>query len=215
MELSPEQVGFSRLTLKLHEVTWYSKLAAIFLFVGVVPTLAFYIGIQYQETRDILSVEKITPVIETTDQAVMLNQWFKRDTQHVYEYNGDAGNNSGWQILKGADPSTFTILKRGYAEDIARVYYKNQDGPDFEPTNILDGANPKTFTILSDYYAKDETHVWAIDPGFGGVHELESADPSTFTVIDNTGDGLTAKDAHHTYGPVGPKQFHIDITSSF
>ena len=31
------------------QVTWYSKLGAIILFVGIVPVLTFYIGMQYQQ----------------------------------------------------------------------------------------------------------------------------------------------------------------------
>jgi hypothetical protein len=33
--------------IKWQEVTWYSRLGAIVLFIGVVPALAFYIGTQY------------------------------------------------------------------------------------------------------------------------------------------------------------------------
>ncbi len=38
--------------IEWNKVTWYSKLGAIILFVGVVPALAFYIGTQYQNTVD-------------------------------------------------------------------------------------------------------------------------------------------------------------------
>ncbi len=38
-----------------NKVTWYSKLAAVILFLLVVPTLTFYIGTQYQLTKDITS----------------------------------------------------------------------------------------------------------------------------------------------------------------
>jgi hypothetical protein len=41
--------------VKWNEVTWYSKLGAIVLFAGVVPALSFYLGLQYERTRDILS----------------------------------------------------------------------------------------------------------------------------------------------------------------
>jgi hypothetical protein len=38
--------------VRWHEVTWYSKLGAIILFLGVVPVLCFYTGTQYQLTID-------------------------------------------------------------------------------------------------------------------------------------------------------------------
>jgi len=35
-------------------VTWYSKLAAIILFLLVLPTLTFYIGVQYAKTMEVV-----------------------------------------------------------------------------------------------------------------------------------------------------------------
>ena len=37
--------------IKFNEVTWYSKLAAIIFFIGVLPALTFYIGVKYQQTK--------------------------------------------------------------------------------------------------------------------------------------------------------------------
>ena len=42
--------------IKWNEVTWYSKLGAIILFIFVVPALAFYIGMQYQAVLDLEAV---------------------------------------------------------------------------------------------------------------------------------------------------------------
>jgi hypothetical protein len=36
--------------IKWNKVTWYSRLGAIILFIGVVPVLTFYVGVQYQLT---------------------------------------------------------------------------------------------------------------------------------------------------------------------
>lgn len=36
-------------------VTWYSRLAAIIVFVGILPILNFYIGMKYQETASALA----------------------------------------------------------------------------------------------------------------------------------------------------------------
>ncbi|MDB5188927.1 MAG: hypothetical protein JWM92_525 [Candidatus Nomurabacteria bacterium] len=48
--------------VKFNEVTWYSKLAAIIFFIGVIPVLAFYIGTQYQQSKDALANDAIIPV---------------------------------------------------------------------------------------------------------------------------------------------------------
>jgi hypothetical protein len=42
------------------EVTWYSKLAAVIFFLGVLPVLTFYIGMKYQE---VISITAVTPYI--------------------------------------------------------------------------------------------------------------------------------------------------------
>ena len=44
----------SRMNIKFNEVTWYSKLGAVVLFLLIVPILTFIVGRQYQETVDIL-----------------------------------------------------------------------------------------------------------------------------------------------------------------
>jgi hypothetical protein len=52
--------------IKWNEVTWYSKLGAMILFLGVVPALCFYIGIQYQLTQqNILESNSTTGTIHS------------------------------------------------------------------------------------------------------------------------------------------------------
>jgi hypothetical protein len=41
--------------ISFNKVTWYSKLLAIVFFLGVMPALSFYIGMQYQATVDVVS----------------------------------------------------------------------------------------------------------------------------------------------------------------
>jgi hypothetical protein len=41
--------------LKWNEITWYSKLGAIVLFLAIVPVLSFYIGTVYQQVIDLLA----------------------------------------------------------------------------------------------------------------------------------------------------------------
>jgi hypothetical protein len=36
--------------IEWNTITWYSRLAAIVFFVGILPVLNFYIGVQYQQT---------------------------------------------------------------------------------------------------------------------------------------------------------------------
>lgn len=39
--------------VKWKEVTWYSKLAAIIFFIGVLPSLTFYIGTKYEDVKNL------------------------------------------------------------------------------------------------------------------------------------------------------------------
>lgn len=50
-----------------NEVTWYSKLAAVILFIGIVPILTFYIGKQYGEVM-VLSNQ---PVYSSSEPAII------------------------------------------------------------------------------------------------------------------------------------------------
>ncbi|MBC7766839.1 hypothetical protein H7Y21_02505 [Arenimonas sp.] len=37
--------------IQWNKVTWYSRLAAIILFILLIPMLTFYIGMKYQEVK--------------------------------------------------------------------------------------------------------------------------------------------------------------------
>ena len=59
----PEGQGTISSGIRWNEVTWYSRLAAIFLFLGVVPVLCFYIGLQYGFARQSLLTPTVQPVV--------------------------------------------------------------------------------------------------------------------------------------------------------
>ena len=40
--------------IEFNKVTWYSKLAAVILFIFIIPWWTFYIGIQYEKTKEML-----------------------------------------------------------------------------------------------------------------------------------------------------------------
>ena len=51
--------SLQRYTLRMvnwHEVTPFSRMLAIIVFVGVIPVLFFYLGMQYQDMQEIQSV---------------------------------------------------------------------------------------------------------------------------------------------------------------
>jgi hypothetical protein len=55
--------------IKFNEVTWYSKLAAVILFLVVIPALTFYIGTQYEQAREVeASVPRLISFAPSTDK---------------------------------------------------------------------------------------------------------------------------------------------------
>ncbi|MBI4087055.1 hypothetical protein HY416_03715 [Candidatus Kaiserbacteria bacterium] len=45
--------------ITFNEVTWYSKLATIIFFIGVLPSLTFYLGVRYEEVRRISDMQTV------------------------------------------------------------------------------------------------------------------------------------------------------------
>lgn len=45
--------------IEWNKVTWYSKLGAIILFIFIVPILCFYIGMRYEQTREVVSINEV------------------------------------------------------------------------------------------------------------------------------------------------------------
>jgi hypothetical protein len=54
--------------IQWHEVTWYSRWGAILLFLVIVPTLCFYIGVQYELTQQSLA---ISPSVSTSTPSLL------------------------------------------------------------------------------------------------------------------------------------------------
>ncbi len=57
-----------------NRVTWYSKLLAIVIFIGVIPTLTFYIGMKYQEAVDANDETNILTLISSTNSPLVSNR---------------------------------------------------------------------------------------------------------------------------------------------
>jgi hypothetical protein len=49
------------MSIQFNKVTWYSRLLALILFLGIIPLIAFYIGTQYETAEQAASGTVITP----------------------------------------------------------------------------------------------------------------------------------------------------------
>jgi hypothetical protein len=57
------KVLYNKKMIKWNEVTWYSKLLAVILFIIIIPLWAFYLGIQVGEVRALKSAPSTQSVI--------------------------------------------------------------------------------------------------------------------------------------------------------
>ena len=55
--------------MKWNEVTWYSRLGAVILFLAIVPMLAFYIGMRYGQLTEISNIYNAEPVHTTSQRS--------------------------------------------------------------------------------------------------------------------------------------------------
>ena len=95
--------------IKWNKVTWYSKLGAIILFVGVLPALAFYIGTQYELTSEVVS----GPVIYAP--------LFAHTTQQTSDYSYRCKDGTEFSVTPSLDMSTLYITPATSVDKIKRV----------------------------------------------------------------------------------------------
>jgi len=106
---------------------------------------------------------------------------YAKDKNNIYRSCGE--------ILNGADTTTFTDLKDGYAKDNSKVWYL---------ADIISGADVATFQSLEGGYAKDKLHAY-----FASA-VIEKADVATFitvkeNVATNEYSNVYAKDKNYVY----------------
>ena len=205
-----------------NEVTWYSKVLAILLFVAFVCG-AFFFGIYYQKQLQPQDMNRVP------DERVILNNQIESSVQNgqkfvqpedlvfVYGANGyktefakdstqvyvltEPQTSSPVNLTK-IDASSFEALgsKNLYFKDKNHVYF---DSPqDFA---ILAEADTDTFSLVSDTvgqetdYARDKNFV------FHGHKLIDSADPNTFIKIASS---TFAKDGTRVFS----EHIHYDVS---
>ncbi len=53
--------------IEFNKITWYSKLAAVILFIGALPAWTFYIGMQYEKTLDAIQAASFAGIYSTSE----------------------------------------------------------------------------------------------------------------------------------------------------
>ncbi len=98
--------------IKFNEVTWYSKLAAVLFFIGVLPILTFYIGVQYQKTNSILT----TDIQKNPEQKNNIDL----DTENKISYETVEINNFKIPQIKNFHNNAIEQKVNNYLTDVAK-----------------------------------------------------------------------------------------------
>lgn len=126
---------------------------------------------------------------------------YKRTTDQVAYVTLDEGRGKVSQPIQGADPSSFVILKNGYAKDKWQLYFEGRAF--WSGTHFYDQA-PSSFTVLANGYARDDERAY-----YRGS-PIARVDMETFHVAR---DGNWARDKKDIY--IGPRALHACAPESF
>ena len=89
------------MNIRWNKYTWYSRFAAIFLFLGIVPVIAFYIGMRYVETTAVILEEPVLAAVITADPLAgwktYENKLYGFSFKHPSSISPKAGG-STWQL---------------------------------------------------------------------------------------------------------------------
>jgi len=114
--------------IKWNEVTWYSKLLAIIFFIGVLPTLSFYIGGQYQNIKSVENKEYDVSNWKTY-----------QNNEYGFELKYPRTFVEGESISSGIKPIIY--LSNNSEEDLA---YIDVSGPHSFPVDSYEGVGENT-----------------------------------------------------------------------
>ncbi len=96
-------------TIKMNEVTWYSKLAALIFFLALLPAWAFYIGMVYQQSIDTDSIA--TSLGVNGAQNGSGTQLTSRYTDPIYKWSVTVPKGWTYKTNAGAGTVTFQTIK--------------------------------------------------------------------------------------------------------
>ena len=127
------------MNIKWNTVTWYSKLLAVFFFIGIIPAWTFYIGMQYQETKEAMVLPNLqsfsdTSVVKQKNEIVFLHR--DSDILSLYVINVDGSNKR--LVYRNRDNVNSNILAPKWSAGNTILFGAMKDG------------NWKIFSIKSD-----------------------------------------------------------------
>lgn len=132
--------------IQWNKVTWYSRLVAIVVFVGIIPTLTFIIGMQYGQLQ----------MYETLYLGhEMFNTPIHRSVRHqgsLGEYGYRCSDGSEFTMSPSSDMSTITIIPATSAERFTKTILNKIETPSgalYIGEGITFSAKGETLTLSS------------------------------------------------------------------
>ena len=102
----PHKIGNQILGIKWNDVTWYSRLGALIVFIGIIPALAFYIGIQYERTITAFQSGSLSTIPEIPGTSVKKTY---QNAQYGFEIDIPGDMKSGWQGVGSGASTPFEV----------------------------------------------------------------------------------------------------------
>ena len=133
--------------MKYNQVTWYSRLGALILFLFVVPVLCFYIGTQYQATKDLY--DDLQPVSSKSGTPM----------QNPMHSKLPAGEAKAFKVISVApnpivSGSIISVQGRGFTSVSVLRFYQNGVllGSIGNPTEVASAGVAVKFVFSPDFY---------------------------------------------------------------
>lgn len=124
--------------IKFNEVTWYSKLSAIILFLLLLPILTFYIGTEYEKTQEVLN--KVVKVVEFPIRYATTTTPTLSTYQNIL-YGWSLKYPSSWHILETLDGTGVSIFSdiSANTKSIQTLKFSTIKKNEFEPISTKIG----------------------------------------------------------------------------
>ncbi|MEO8637420.1 MAG: hypothetical protein ABI430_00775 [Candidatus Taylorbacteria bacterium] len=202
--------------IKLNEVTWYSKLAAILFFLGVFPLLTFYIGVQYQKAQESISLSISEPIAvpvvkvkkdaqkNVMDSAKEVLVAFKNKDYQKLE-NLTSSDGLSWNEVPNLDLTKNDIL----TSEISNI----PNNPQKYLFGYTDGKGDPIYLTISEYLSIwIYNHDYASAPEVGVNKILDGGSNSVNTILQDSGNRTVV--AYHFKG-FDPKFGGMDWTTLY
>jgi len=159
---------------KFTEVTWFSKIATLIVFLCAIPTLAFYIGTQYEQTRALNNVTVNPEQSDVTKTATLVLEAIKNKNYEALE-NLTSTSGLSLSFTPNLDLSKNNVSKDEVSNipNNTNVYLFGYSDGKGDPINLTVYQFINEMIYTNDYQKADEIAINKIvDKGTNSINTL-------------------------------------------